>query len=175
MLKKTSIAAVFAATLLSLTGCMHESGPVVALVDLDAIARQVGRSEVMTGELKALNDELTQSLQAEAEELKVEITTSLQALSASPTNEGKQRHQQLLARSSRALEESKRAAALKVNEKRKELIVTFRRDARPAVEKIARERGATLVLTTADNVLWADKTLNITAEVLAAMGGPKTN
>lgn len=158
-----------------LGGCMHDTTPPVALVDLDAVARQLGRSDTMAAELKAYNEELSTELKAQAAELKEQLETSLQALSANPTQEGRARHQQMMTQAARTLEESKRQAQQKAVAKRTELVVAFRREARPAVEKVAREKGMKMVLTTADNVVWADRTLDITSEVLAALGGPKTN
>ncbi len=174
MRRRLTLGAAALAIAVTLGGCMHDSST-IALVDLDAVARQLGRSETMNNDLKTFNESLTKDLQTRAAELKVQIDSSMQALAANPTPEARQQHQQLLLQSNRTLEESKREATRKANEKRKELIVAFRREARPAVEKIAREKGLKVVFTTADNVVWAEKTLDITSDVLAAMGGPKTN
>jgi Skp family chaperone for outer membrane proteins len=169
-----AVLAIAAVALLS--GCMHESGgPTVGVVDLDAVARQLGRSEGMAQEVKTNNEQLTAQLQASAAVMKQKVDESLKALQANPTAEARTAHQVLIGTSTRQLEAQKTALNHKANEKRQQVVLQFRQETRPAVEKVARAHGLSLVVTMSNHLLWFDKAADITSDVLAELGGPKTN
>lgn len=160
------------ATLLG--GCLLDpSAPSVAVVDLDAVGRQLGRIDDMNAQLQERRMALSTELQAAAVEVRQRLQVSQQALGDDASAEARQDYQRQLAEASRDLEARKRDAEREVGQLRQSLILDFRQAARPVIEQVAREHGATLVFSASDSLLWHDRSVDITSAVLAAMGGPR--
>ena len=133
------IFAVVATTLV--TGCIHEShaqGPGVGVIDLDALARQMGRRDAMNQALKESSEELTRQLQASAALIQQKVKESVDNLRANPTPAAQTAHQKLVIEAKRKIEAQKSALTRKAQEKRKQIIVDFRNEIRPAVQKSRR-------------------------------------
>ena len=58
-------------------------------------------------------------------------------------------------------------AATRQAQVRAQLIKQFREEVRPIAEQVAKDKGASVVLLTNDNVLWYDPTVDITDGVIA--------
>ncbi|MBT6273124.1 MAG: OmpH family outer membrane protein [Chromatiales bacterium] len=171
---RVALSVTIAALVLTLGGCLHEENSAsIAIVDLDSVARQLGRMDTIEKQLTDTREELTTSLQAAAQELQQSVKVSETTTMANPTPQARAAHQQALAKATAHLERLKREANKRVNDTRQSLVLAFRQEARPAVDKVARERKVRVVFAQANNVIWMDKSLDITSDVLAAMGGPK--
>lgn len=169
------IFAVVATTLV--TGCIHEShaqGPGVGVIDLDALARQMGRRDAMNQALKESSEELTRQLQASAALIQQKVKESVDNLRANPTPAAQAAHQKLVIEAKRKIEAQKSALTRKAQEKRKQIIVDFRNEIRPAVQKVATARGVKIVLTASENLMWAEQSVDLTNAVLAELGGAKS-
>ena len=163
------------ATTTLLTGCIHEShGPGTGVIDLDALARQMGRRDAMNQTLKESSEELTRQLQASAALIQQKVKESVENLRANPTQAAQAAHQKLVADARRKIEEQKSTLTRKAQEKRKQLVVEFRNEIRPSVQKVAMARGVKIVLTATENLMWAEQSVDLTAAVLAELGGVKS-
>jgi hypothetical protein len=64
---------------------------------------------------------------------------------------------------------NKLIAKARQQEIRNELIRQFRNEIRPVAERIAKQRGATMVLLPTDQLLWFDRVTDITDELIAEL------
>ncbi len=140
----------------------------VAIVDLDAVAKAVGRDAVIRQQLEAATQQLNQQLIKAATEMKSQIEAEQKKLGEKPSEDDQKRVQQMLATANQNVQNNKMVAQLRQQQLRNELIVQFRNEIRPMAEKAARSQGASAVFVAADNVvLWFDPSLDITDEVIA--------
>ena len=157
---------------ITMAGCLHEpNAPSVAVVDLDLVARELGKMEEIDKQLKAKGDELRGQLQQAAAQMQAAVNESQAVLEAAgdPTNEQKAKHQKLVSDAAIRLEQLRREANQAAGEERRKLIIAFREQAKPAVDKVARLRRTSVVLTATANIVWVDKSVDITSAVLAEL------
>jgi Skp family chaperone for outer membrane proteins len=140
----------------------------VAIVDLDAVAKAVGRDAVIRKQLETATQQLNQQLLKAAGEMKTQIEAEQKKLGDKPSEEDQKRVQQMLAAANQNVQNNKMVAQLRQQQLKNELIVQFRNEIRPIAEKAARAQGAAAVFVATDNVvLWFDPSLDITDEVIA--------
>ncbi|NKC15180.1 MAG: hypothetical protein GKR94_24205 [Gammaproteobacteria bacterium] len=167
------LSAILGAFALLAGGCLHEERPPdIAIVDLDAVARQLGRMEAIEKQLNEKRAELTAELKQSLQELQENLRQRQAAYEGQETPAANAARKKIMTDAAVELERLKQSATQKVNQLRQSLILAFRQETLPAVRKIARERNVRTVFTATSNVVWADETLDITSALLAEMGGP---
>lgn len=156
------------------TGCGWVGGSSggVAVVDLDEVAKQIGASEEMSQALAARENNLNGQLQS----LKANY---VQQLESKKFEFGEDRTEeettQLVAMGRQVnlnLAQAQRNAQGNLSAHRAQLIAKFREQVIPHAEKIAKERGLSIVVPKNDGLLLTvDDSVNITSEVAAALKG----
>jgi Skp family chaperone for outer membrane proteins len=140
----------------------------VAVVDLDAVAKAVGRDVVIRQQVEVATQQLNQQLVKAATDMKTQIEAEQAKLTDASPEDDKKRVAAMLAQANQNVQNNKAMAQLRQQQIRNELIVQFRDEIRPMAEKAARAQGAMAVLVTAETtVLWFDPALDITDEVIA--------
>jgi Skp family chaperone for outer membrane proteins len=175
-MKRTLLLAFGAAAALVITGCQppasSSANGTVALLDIDAVAKRLGRDAAIVEQLKARNDSLSESLTQERNKLQGELTKSEEALGTSPTDAQKQELLKLGQGLNAQLQSKLQAAREELSAQQTTLIRQFREEVRPVAQKIAAKKGMNIVILRSDIVvLSADAAVDITDDVVAEMIG----
>ena len=145
------------------------ASPKVGVVDLDAVAKAVGREALIRQQLERATQQLNQQLVNAANEMKQALEAEQKKLGEAPAEEDQRRLRVMLAQANQNVQNNQTLAQMRVNQLKNELIVHFRNEVRPLTEKAAKEAGAAVVLVASENnVLWFDPALDLTDEVIAA-------
>lgn len=146
----------------------------VGVVDLDVVAKELGRDVEMatatTERLEALNTKLT-SLQESLITLRNEKRDSI---GEEPTEEQQQQLLAMQQRIEQQLLEAKRKAEVDLASFRQGLVDEFREEARPILTQVAAARGLSLVVPKNNALLLSiDPTVELTDEVVQKMRAAK--
>ncbi len=142
----------------------------VAVIDIDTVAKQVGRfdaiSQQVSEKTKSLNSELAQ----EQLEYRNEVQEAERALSAGATDEQVARVTQLKRARATMLLRSRKQAQANLSKFRAEQIQSFREEVKPIAQQVASARGLSLVVSKNDSVVFSyEPTIDITSDVIARM------
>jgi len=146
-----------------------ETGPTtrVAVVDLDAVAKAVGRDEAINRQVKSATEQINERLREAARQMQEELDAERERLGGeSMEEEARARMEKLTARARQGLRNNRATAEMRRNQIRTALINRFREEIRPIAERVARERGAEVVLTTQPGLLWFDSGVDMTGAVI---------
>ncbi|MGH8045843.1 MAG: OmpH family outer membrane protein [Chthoniobacterales bacterium] len=167
-----------AALALIVTGCERPAASTapaapngtVALLDLDAVAKRLGRDVVISEQLKATNDALAEGVTKAKGDLQSQLDKSQQEVGEKPTDEQKQQLLQLGQTLNSQLQTKVQEAREEFNSKQVDLVRQFREEVKPVAQKIAAKKGMNTVLIRSDIVvLTADTAVDITDDVVAEM------
>lgn len=146
------------------------------IVDLEAVARALGKDEVMKQQAEENNKKLAVQLKTYADNLKAQIEEEKSKINKKKiTEEEKKRFQQLTTQASQELQKSQTKARQQAQTFQAQLIQAFRDEISVVAQKVAVQRGAKVVLSASHNVLWFNPESDITDEVIAAMRGAENN
>jgi Skp family chaperone for outer membrane proteins len=175
---KRTLLGLSAALALTITACQppaSTSAPTapngtVALIDLDAVAKRLGRDVVISEQLKAKNDTLSDTLAKERDKLQGDLNKEQEALGTTPTEEQKAEFVKLGQGLNAQLQTKLQAAREELNTQQVDLVRQFREEVKPVAQKIAAKKSMNLVIVRSDIVvLSADATVDITDDVVADM------
>lgn len=139
------------------------------LVDLDVVARELGRDATMKKEIETTEQQLRAQLEAVAADLQQQVKDAQDKLTAQSSDAEKAQAQNVAIQAQQALRNQQLAAQQKANEARTQLIEAFRGEVKRAAEPIARARGARMVRLMSADVLWFDPAVDVTHDVVAAL------
>ncbi|MEE4299996.1 MAG: OmpH family outer membrane protein [Pseudomonadales bacterium] len=164
------LSAVGIASLVLLAGCEPRSGDraALAIIDLDAVARALGRDDVIAQQINQANQQLAGELGQVATNLQQQVQARRDAFEVIG-DEAEQELQQLTAAANQRLQQTQQLAQQRSAQFRQAVINSFRSEVTPYAQQIASERGAVAVLTVATPMLWFDSDADITDEVIAEM------
>ena len=153
-----------------LAGCEPQSGSraAVAIIDLDAIARALGRDDVIAQQINVANQQLAGQLGQVATNLQQQVQAERDKYEVIG-DEAEQELVQLTAVANQQLQQTQRLAQQRSAEFRTAVINSFRNEVTPYAQEIATQRGVAAVITVATPMLWFDSSADITDEVIAAM------
>jgi Skp family chaperone for outer membrane proteins len=154
-----------------LMGCSQpddDSLPVV-VIDLEEIASAIGEDVVIQEKMESAREELNSQLSAMADELEAMLADEKAKLDASadPAQQGAFENIQLEARQQfaqaqqEAQQEGQRFQAGLLNE--------FHQQVKPVAAKVSAQLGARITLLADPSAFWFDGSVDITAEVIAAL------
>ncbi|MEX2670505.1 MAG: OmpH family outer membrane protein [Phycisphaeraceae bacterium] len=140
-----------------------------AVVDLDAVAKAIGKDTEITEQIEAAVQQMNERLRTAAQEMQEQLEAEQEKLGDDPTEEQVARLRQMAAKAQQNVQNNRSAAQLRRNQVRTQLIQQFREEARPIAEKVAKASGANVVLLANDNVLWYESAADITGLVITEM------
>lgn len=159
---------ICAFSFVGLLGCgTADPGAGVAMVDVNAVARALGRDDVIEQRIETANRELTTQLLQVAQSLQQQLAAMED--DAGEDEAGRAQLAEATAKANRELQQTQRAARQQLQRYRAGVVSEFLNEVRPHAAEIAAARGAKLVLTAATNMIWFDASIDITDEVIAAM------
>jgi Skp family chaperone for outer membrane proteins len=148
----------------------------VAIIDLDAVARQLGSDVALLKEINDGQASLNQQLRTFQSSLQDKYRQKVQELESRPAADGsnpaarKQQLAELERDLNLQLNEARRTAENELTAYRQQLIQRFRDEVVPVAQEIAGQRGLGVVLTKNDTVLLAfDDAHDITSAVTAQL------
>lgn len=148
-------------------GGVQSAAPVQSLVlDPTAVAKSLGRDELMQQQLNEHVAELNTRISQQTAELTAQLEKEKQKLGTKPDEAATRRYQDMLAAATQQAQQSRLQAQEDAAKYRKSLIGDFTAEIRAVAAKIAKARGAASVLVIGENVLWFDPAADITAEVI---------
>lgn len=161
-------AQVTAAAMSAIQAQAGGGGGGIVVVDLDEVARKVGYTDVLNRNLEKYRDQLVQRLRAGATNLQDQVDQKREEFGDEPTEEQQTQLAQMALRARQMLNQAQNQAQRMVNQRRNELLVEFRRNVEPIVQKVARNQGASVAFTLNPTVAWHDAGIDVTAEVVEA-------
>lgn len=168
----TTVVAVVAAFSVGLTWSYFtsKSNGGVAVVDLDEVARKLGREAEMVQSVKNQGEQLNQRLLAIQQSAVKQLQEIRAGLGDEPTPQEAQEYLRKQRNAQVNLNTIKQQAEVALGQHRQQLISQFRQEAKPIAAKIAKEKGFTTVVTRNDSVVFSfDQGVDITDEVVALM------
>lgn len=156
---------------LTAMGCSPEQKPATdpLIVDITAVAKALGRDEVMARQLEATREQLNQQLTEITRNLNTQIEEKRVEFGEDASEADTQTLQNLALKARQTLQHSREMARQQALAYHGSLLQDFREEVRAEASAIARERGATSVLNAGDTTLWFDPQTDITGEVIARM------
>ncbi|MFK8027362.1 MAG: OmpH family outer membrane protein [Gammaproteobacteria bacterium] len=161
---------ILVSALLTLTGCDQLNLNIfnsILVVDIDAVAKAIGRQEIMQKELEAKNIKLTKELEIIASNIEESLVEEKTRLGNAPSTQEKQKMNELVTQASQQLTNKKQIAIQKSEEYRSELLQAFRNEVGKIAQQIASRSRGKLVLMSNNEMLWFDPSADITDEVIA--------
>ena len=172
-MKRTAVILIW--TTLLLAGCDKLSGaagpatgtqtPAVAVLDVEAVAKALGRDEVFRQQVQAAGQQLQQQLSEFSSGLEGKLREEQARLGAEPSQEERQQLARMAVDAQRQVQQGQALARQKALEYQNKLVAEFRAELRPVASEVALERGASAVLLS-NTVLWFEPTVDITGEVI---------
>ena len=171
----------FAFLTLVLAGCGPASSPAptpvpspakggAAVIDLDAVAKRLGRDVAILAELKEAGAPLRDQLAASQKDYQEQIDRLKTSLGAKPSEADKQKLADLARSLNQQFQQKQQQAQQDMSTKQAALISRFREEVKPVALKIATGKGLGIVQLKNDlTILASEPALDITDEVVAEL------
>lgn len=143
-------------------------GSGVAVLDLGAVAKALGRDEVFRQQMESARQQLGQQLNEFSTGLQGQLREEQAKLGEAPTAEQQQELREKVAQAQRQVQQSRVLARRKAAEFQSNLAVAFRNEVQPVAAEVARARGASAVALS-NTLLWFEPEVDITGEVIDRM------
>ncbi|MEI6278319.1 MAG: OmpH family outer membrane protein [Verrucomicrobiae bacterium] len=158
----------------TLVGCDHtpftSAKGGVALVDLDDVAKRLGRDVAIVQELKDAIVPLKDQLTAAQKELQAQFDRTKDSIGVKPSDTESQKLADLGNNLNLQLQQKQQQAQQDLNAKRAALVTRFREEIKPVALKIASGKGLGVVLVKSEMVVLGNEHgLDITDEVVAEL------
>ncbi len=140
----------------------------VAVVDLDKVAKELGRVDAMENDLRSAQNTLANQLSNVQKQAIEQLTEMEKGLGEAPDAEELKKFKATAQATQVQFNGLQKQAISKITQRRDLLVFGFRQEARPVVEKIAKSKGAATVITK-NEAFTFDNTVDITDEVIAEM------
>lgn len=141
----------------------------VAVLDVAAVAKATGQDVVLNSQAEAARKQLEEQLVQIAADLEKQLQAEQSKRGGPAAAAKEQSFQQLAAQARQQLAQTQLVAQQKAQEYQLELANQYRQSVQPVAEKIARARGAGVILVAGPTMLWFEPTLDITAEVIGEL------
>ncbi len=150
------------------SGAEPKAAPTVAVLDLAAVAKALGRDEAYKEQVQAAGRQLQQQLSEFTSGLQDRLRQEQEKLGDAPTDEERQQLQRMVVDAQRQVQQGQALARQKALEFQTQLATQFRTEVQPVAAEVARAMGATTVLLS-NSVVWFEPTVDITGGVIDAM------
>ena len=152
---------------LVITGCQPAQRSVV--MDLDAVAKAMGRDVLITRRVDAATQQLNTQLLQAAREMEEELKKIQAQIGSSPNPEQSAQLRRVRAQVQQNIQNNKLVAENARNRVRGEQILLLRSEVGPIAAQLAKSRKAEVVLLASQGVMWFAPSADITSEVIAKM------
>lgn len=169
-----SLLALLCAASVCLTGC-NEKGNPVAVVDLDAVAKALGKDQAITKQLQQNNAQITDQLNKIGQNFQQQLKDAADKAGPEPSDDQQKQLAAMRNDAQQKFAAIRQAGVNRLREAQLKLAEDFRNEVKPVAERFARQRGASVVLVSTGMILWMDNQVDITADVIGAMRSAPTS
>ena len=152
---------------LAFTGCQPAQRS--AVMDLDAVAKAMGRDVTIARKVEAATQQLNTQLVQAAREMEEELKKIQAQIGSAPNPEQLAQLRRARAQVQQNIQNNKLVAENARTRVRGEQILLLRKEVGPIAAQIAKTRHAEVVLLASDQVMWFAPSADITSEVIAKM------
>ncbi|NOY66008.1 MAG: OmpH family outer membrane protein [Gammaproteobacteria bacterium] len=154
-----------------ITACNQQApSSTIGIINLGKISDETGNAEKIKSELEKIRTRLQQELQSVQMNLQKSFQENQDKIGKTPTDEQRMQLGKMLADAQNKLKMAQTSAAIELKNKREELVIQLRDTVRPIANKIAQQRGMSIVIIKNDNLLLGyDKKVDITDAVITEM------
>lgn len=146
----------------------------LAVIDLDVVAKSIGRTQEMNDTLSVRKSALDQALQRGQADLKRQLADKKDEFGENATDEQKAQLAQMERVAGNQLVQAARKAQAQLEDEKQKMIAQFRAEVRPVAQQVASERGLGVVIPKNEGFLLSvDPGVDITADVVKAYGSKK--
>ena len=156
-----------------LSACEREVPPapkppsgLVAVIDLDRVARAIGRDEVIAARVQGYADEQSSSLNRLRDDLREQLAQAKAGFGDEPSDEQQQNLAQLTARSDLQLQQEITKARQSAEQLKVDLVLDFKQEVQPVARRVAQARGLSVVLIQQNGMLYVDPDSDISDAVI---------
>ena len=177
MLKGSLLAAVAAGVLMSV-GCGFQPGSAetaasskggLAVIDLDVVAKSIGRTQEINESWKVRKNALDQALQKLQLSFNEQLSAKKAEAGETPTEEQQKQLAGMQRDASNKLVQAGRKAQADLEQFRQQMVAQFRAEIRPFAQEVASSRGLAIVIPKNEGFLLSiDPAVDITADVISA-------
>lgn len=157
------------ACLVAVVGCGSSEPARVVVIDLEAVARSMGRDDLILQQLANANQQLAEQVNQIASQLQSALVEEKGRLESEEGEQGQSRLQELIRQANLELDQIKLLAQQRSLQVREALLQQFYAEIRPAVAEVARRHGARAAVTTGSSLVWFEPSIDITGEVIAKL------
>lgn len=177
-MRKASLWAAMAAGVLMSVGCgFQTAGPEtaatakggLAVIDLDVVAKSIGRTQEINESWQVRKNALDQALQKLQLVFRDQINAKKQEAGEQATDEQKKQFAAMERDAATKLVQASRKAQADLDQYRQKMVAQFRAEIRPFAQQVASEKGLGVVIPKNEGFLLAvDPGVDITADVISA-------
>jgi Skp family chaperone for outer membrane proteins len=180
-MRSVSLCVALAAGAMLLAGCGFQPGGQtasakggLAVIDLDQVAKSVGRTQEINESWKVRKSALDQQLQAAQKSFKEQIEAKEAEFGDQPTDEQKQTIAAYKQQANAKLLEAGRKAQANLEQYRNQMVASFRDEVRPFAKQVASEKGLSVVIPRNEGFLLSiDEGVDITNDVILSFQSKK--
>jgi Skp family chaperone for outer membrane proteins len=172
-MRSGSLFVTLSAGALLLAGCGFQPGGQatakggLAVIDLDQVAKSVGRTQEINESWKVRQNALAQQLQAAQKSFKEQISAKETEFGEQPTEEQQKMLTAMKQQANAKLLEADRKAKANLDAYRNEMVASFRNEVRPFAQQVASEKGLSVVIPKNEGFLLSvDPGVDITNDVI---------
>lgn len=180
---KGSLWAVVTAGVLMSVGCGFQPGNSqtassvkggLAVIDLDLVAKSIGRTQEINESWQVRKNALDQALQKLQVSFNEQITAKKQEFGEAATEEQQKQLVAMQRDAANKLVQASRKAQADLDQYRSQMVTTFRSEVRPFAQQVAAEKGLGVVIPKNEGFLLSiDPGVDITADVISAYAAKK--
>jgi Skp family chaperone for outer membrane proteins len=180
-MRRTSLCVALVAGAIMAVGCGMQSGQPqasssggLAVVDLDVVAKSIGRTQEINELLRVRQNALNQELEKLQTKFNQEIAEKKKEHSNPPTDEEKALEAQWEKNKLALQLQAKQQATQALQAYRQEQLIAFRNEIKPLAQEVAAARGLSVVIPKNEGFLLSvDPGVDITADVIKAYSAKK--
>ncbi|MFK5924522.1 MAG: OmpH family outer membrane protein [Verrucomicrobiota bacterium] len=168
-IKNFLLIGALALSCLSSTAAFAQQGG-VAVVDVDAVAREIGADKEVLGALKQAQDNLNSKLKEAQATMQKQFNDAVaKAGGDKATPQQKQQLAQFNQQLQNQFSQYKGQAQVALNREQAKRVIAFRDQVRPVAMEVAKAKGLSVVLQKSDQILGFQESVDITKAVAAKL------
>ena len=149
-----------------LLGCGLESGGRVAILDLDRVAKAIGRDDAMARTIQEASDKRQANVEQVRKNYLSQLTAEKEKIGRNPSQAEQDQLNQMTATAETRLRGLLKQGEQEENQLRVKLIQDLRDEVEPVVRRVAAARNLDVVMLKQAYMLYVDATSNITDDVI---------
>lgn len=173
LLRKTTFVGLWVVVVALVSACDRQLPPtppppsgLVAVIDLDRVARAIGRDEVIAARVQSYADEQSNSLNRLRDDMREQLLQVRAGFGGAPSDEQQQNLAQLTARSDLQLQQEITKARQSAEQLKVDLVLDFKQEVQPVARRVAQARGLSVVLIQQNGMLYIDPDTDISDAVI---------